>query len=148
MKANQTFRRNDEAVSPVIGVILMVAITVVLAAVVFILVNDLGQSGEDAPDMGFTKNNDACTVTVVKAPSGNNIVAWDNDASGDGDIDVTASVDSDPAGHGVTDGDTVNAGDILQFDTDALITGAQCTGVDVTIRHIGSNTLLYETEFT
>jgi flagellin-like protein len=42
MKANQAFVNNEEAVSPVIGVILMVAITVVLAAVVFVLVSDLG----------------------------------------------------------------------------------------------------------
>lgn len=41
MKANQKFANADEAVSPVIGVILMVAITVVLAAVVFVLVNNL-----------------------------------------------------------------------------------------------------------
>ncbi|HUR25979.1 MAG TPA: archaellin/type IV pilin N-terminal domain-containing protein, partial [Candidatus Thermoplasmatota archaeon] len=44
-KANQAFKQNDEAVSPVIGVILMVAITVVLAAVVFVLVSNLGKSG-------------------------------------------------------------------------------------------------------
>lgn len=37
-------RRDISGVSPVIGVILMVAITVVLAAVIFILVNDLGSA--------------------------------------------------------------------------------------------------------
>ena len=45
-KANQAFKQNDEAVSPVIGVILMVAITVVLAAVVFVLVSNLGGTEE------------------------------------------------------------------------------------------------------
>ena len=34
MKANQIFQKDERAVSPVIGVILMVAITVVLAAVI------------------------------------------------------------------------------------------------------------------
>lgn len=34
MKTNRNLKQNDEAVSPVIGVILMVAITVILAAVI------------------------------------------------------------------------------------------------------------------
>ena len=50
-KANRNFVQADEAVSPVIGVILMVAITVVLAAVVFVLVSNLSKTsgkGEEA----------------------------------------------------------------------------------------------------
>lgn len=44
---------SEEAVSPVIGVILMVAITVVLAAIVFILVTKLtGQQAQQAPQLG------------------------------------------------------------------------------------------------
>ncbi len=42
MKANQAFRNDDEAVSPVIAVILMVAITVVLAATVYVWVSGFG----------------------------------------------------------------------------------------------------------
>ncbi len=38
----KTFRKNDEAVSPVIGVILMVAITVILAAVIAAFVFGMG----------------------------------------------------------------------------------------------------------
>lgn len=37
------FRKADQAVSPVIGVILMVAITVILAAIVFVLVSNLAE---------------------------------------------------------------------------------------------------------
>ncbi len=48
MKANKSFKMEEDAVSPVIGVILMVAITVVLAAVVFVLVSDLGGDSEIA----------------------------------------------------------------------------------------------------
>jgi flagellin-like protein len=55
-KANQAFKQNDEAVSPVIGVILMVAITVVLAAVVFVLVSNLGKGTDAKPQVGFTKD--------------------------------------------------------------------------------------------
>ncbi|MEK6985029.1 MAG: type IV pilin N-terminal domain-containing protein [Candidatus Thermoplasmatota archaeon] len=59
MKANQAFRNADEAVSPVIGVILMVAITVVLAAVVFVLVSGLsGDQKDQAPSLSFSKKDD------------------------------------------------------------------------------------------
>ena len=42
MKANQKFTKNEDAVSPVIGVILMVAITVILAAVIAAYVFGMG----------------------------------------------------------------------------------------------------------
>lgn len=45
MKANRKFRGEDEAVSPVIAVILMVAITVVLAATVYVWVSGFGSQG-------------------------------------------------------------------------------------------------------
>jgi flagellin-like protein len=72
MKANQAFRANEEGVSPVIGVILMVAITVVLAAVVFVLVTRLAGGGnDDTPDITFQKTKDpdgrGSTFTVVSA---------------------------------------------------------------------------------
>ena len=56
------FRENEEAVSPVIGVILMVAITVILAAVIAAFV--FGMTGS----VQSTK-----TVAVTAAQSGNNI---------------------------------------------------------------------------
>ena len=47
--------KNKEAVSPVIGVILMVAITVILAAVVYIWVSGLTGGGvKDAPVISYT----------------------------------------------------------------------------------------------
>ncbi|KAF5043121.1 hypothetical protein DSECCO2_505530 [anaerobic digester metagenome] len=58
------FRENEEAVSPVIGVILMVAITVILAAVIAAFV--FGMTG-DMPDA--TKN----VVINVKGIAGDNI---------------------------------------------------------------------------
>ncbi|CQR53617.1 MULTISPECIES: type IV pilin [Haloferax] len=56
----------DDAVSPVIGVILMVAITVILAAVIGTFVLGLGdQVGDTAPQasFGFDYNGTALTVT-------------------------------------------------------------------------------------
>ena len=59
MKANQKFLNNDdEAVSPVIAVILMVAITVVLAATVYVWVSGFGSS---------SNNSQQHTMSVVSA---------------------------------------------------------------------------------
>ena len=72
-KANQAFGKNDEAVSPVIGVILMVAITVVLAAVVFVLVSNLGKgSGSAAPNIQFSKDDTTDRLVITTAESGAN----------------------------------------------------------------------------
>ena len=71
MKANQAFRENDEAVSPVIGVILMVAITVVLAAVVFVLVTKLSNNqSSTTPNFGFNSSTASKSVTVTSADPG------------------------------------------------------------------------------
>jgi len=52
MKLKQLFA-DDDAVSPVIGVILMVAITVILAAVIASFVLGLGDQQETAPNTSF-----------------------------------------------------------------------------------------------
>ena len=58
---------DDDAVSPVIGVILMVAITVILAAVIASFVLGLGDQNNPAPtasfDFDFDNSNDQVTVT-------------------------------------------------------------------------------------
>ena len=69
MKANQAFRANDEAVSPVIGVILMVAITVVLAAVVFVLVSNLGKGNQSAPTFALQRDDATDRLSVTSADS-------------------------------------------------------------------------------
>ncbi|MFC7128719.1 type IV pilin [Haloferax chudinovii] len=61
MKLNQLFA-DDDAVSPVIGVILMVAITVILAAVIGTFVLGLGEQTATAPQASFSfdyENNSA-----------------------------------------------------------------------------------------
>nr|WP_226007901.1 type IV pilin N-terminal domain-containing protein [Natrinema salinisoli] len=58
---------NDRAVSPVIGVILMVAITVILAAVIAAFVLDLGQSQSASASAGvqFDESGSTVTLTVI-----------------------------------------------------------------------------------
>ena len=80
MKANQKFAQADDAVSPVIGVILMVAITVVLAAVVFVLVNGLTEGVENSePVVAFTKDENGNTaggfLTVADIENGPVVLA-------------------------------------------------------------------------
>lgn len=53
MKANQKFRGSEEAVSPVIAVILMVAITVVLSATVYVWVSGFG-GNKNQPSRAIT----------------------------------------------------------------------------------------------
>jgi len=68
----RTLLTEDRAVSPVIGVILMVAITVILAAVIGTFVLGLGQNVQSTPSASFdfdfdssntTNGNGAVTVT-------------------------------------------------------------------------------------
>ena len=80
MKANRKFRGDDDAVSPVIAVILMVAITVVLAATVYVWVSGFGsQSSQPAKTISLTSSaalttlnttDNLKTYTVASATSG------------------------------------------------------------------------------
>ena len=68
MKPRNLFNSDDRAVSPVIGVILMVAITVILAAVIGTFVLGLGdQLGDTAPQASFDieSSNDS-SVNITK----------------------------------------------------------------------------------
>ena len=66
MKLKQFFT-DDDAVSPVIGVILMVAITVILAAVIASFVLGLGDSTSTTPSASFDSdyNADGSTLTLT-----------------------------------------------------------------------------------
>ncbi|WP_435359519.1 type IV pilin [Haloarchaeobius sp. DFWS5] len=55
----------DDAVSPVIGVILMVAITVILAAVIGAFVLNIGGSQEQVPQASFTWENNSGQLDIV-----------------------------------------------------------------------------------
>jgi flagellin-like protein len=74
MQPNRTLQKDTAAVSPVIGVILMVAITVVLAAIVFVLVTNLtGHQASSTPHVTFQVQDG--NVTVVQNDSN---VSWDD----------------------------------------------------------------------
>ena len=65
MKANRKFSKDEEAVSPVIGVILMVAITVILAAVIAAFVFSMGGNLSSAPPtVSITASSNSATSDV------------------------------------------------------------------------------------
>lgn len=71
MKKIWNMRKDSSAVSPVIATILMVAITVVLAAVLYVMVLGLGTTGSITPTIGTNKGTTATNTTwTVSAISG------------------------------------------------------------------------------
>ena len=57
--------KNEDAVSPVIGVILMVAITVILAAIIGVFVLNMAGDVESSKSVGVTANLEGKNVTVT-----------------------------------------------------------------------------------
>jgi len=65
MKSKRKYSKDEEAVSPVIGVILMVAITVILAAVIAAFVFDMGGNlNPSPPTVSVTAQNNAADTTL------------------------------------------------------------------------------------
>jgi len=74
-KAKVVWHKDDDAVSPVIGTILMVAITVVLAAVLWLMVSGMIQDPEDEK---LTLQLSSPTATrISERPVGTPITCWD-----------------------------------------------------------------------
>lgn len=121
MQLKQLYADDDRAVSPVIGVILMVAITVILAAVIATFVLGLGESVSDtAPQASFdfTPSDDAIVMT-----------GGDEIESGNLDIKIGSSSNE------LDSGTTVTAGtDLMQ------ISGAPASyGASDTVRVVWTN---------
>jgi len=78
--------KNRSAVSPVIATILMVAITVVLAAVLYVMVMGMGGSGSNTPTANINKNASNQYVVSISQPTAfaNMKFAVSGDGSGTG----------------------------------------------------------------
>ena len=112
---------DEQAVSPVIGVILMVAITVILAAVIGTFVLGLGdqvQSTTPSASFGFESENLGAgnTDDIVKITHESGDTIETNSLSvkiGSNTVYGAGTTDSSVSGW---TGDTVSAGDTLTFD--------------------------------
>jgi len=71
MELTKLFTGDERAVSPVIGVILMVAITVILAAVIGTFVLGLGDNISEEPRAGASFSQSGTDVTVTFSNAGN-----------------------------------------------------------------------------
>lgn len=107
MKANMAIEdifAEEDAVSPVIGVILMVAITVILAAVIGAFVIGIGEDQEVQPTASFNfdfETNDASADSVTVSHSTGDTISEPDE------LDITASGDRVDW---VPDTDSVSAG--------------------------------------
>jgi len=152
MKANRKFKLDeDEAVSAVIGVILMVAITVAIAATVYVYVSGMiGTSPETTPSMQLVKDSTYRKLTVASADPGNLqwsdfVVSVQNSA---GNVTWSSETDSKGATELVIafpSGSNVLAGDIINLHAS---TNLDYVGLSVTIRHTPTNTLIGTWEFS
>jgi flagellin-like protein len=108
---------DSRAVSPVIGVILMVAITVILAAVIGSFVLGLGQDVDSAPQASFNFDQEADGSGVdvtVQHRGGDNIEASNLEIRSEG----TVKYESGGSGSITSTGSTTlfAAGDSITFD--------------------------------
>lgn len=103
------FRLADEsAVSPIVGTLLVVAMTIVLAGGVFLVIIGIGEKGENAPVVSFRLDQNSDSVKVVQAEAG---VDWFVDL----DLGGTCQPHVKLNGEGLPDrgGTLVKAGDEL-----------------------------------
>jgi len=144
-------RQDDQAVSPVIGVILMVAITVVLAAVVFVLVSELASEKREAPAaIGFSKDEANDRIDVARAEADLDwsqleirsaalvagLVYDRNAAAGLGDTAVTSVPTALSA-------KSLDGGDYLEF-----CATLPASDVEILLLHPASNAVVYRATFT
>jgi archaeal type IV pilus assembly protein PilA len=129
MKSNKKSRKTDErAVSAVIGVILMVAITVAIAATVYVYVNGMVVETKRTPSIACIPNNTDNELQITRSDPD---VAWS-------DINITILANGTTT-HFQTKTGTVTAGDTINVGSYLIITGNKVT---VALRYNPTNTLI------
>jgi len=130
---------DDRGVSPVIGVILMVAITVILAAVIGTFVLGLGDSLEQAPQAQLNAEADSGGNLSISHNGGDPIAA--------GDIRVTVENESDDftnSTFSISDGE-FSVGDSFEIDSGNISTNGD---TQVQVIHVPSDSIILDTEVT
>lgn len=121
---------DDRGVSPVIGVILMVAITVILAAVIGTFVLGLGnQMGQSAPQASFGADYDGSADELqITHEGGDKMAASDLSVVVDGNSDPISTYDVDESSD-ITAGTTVtidgSGGETVNSDSTVRIVWQQ-----------------------
>ena len=138
MKANRKFKEAEDAVSAVIGVILMVAITVAIAATVYVYVSGMiGGTEQAAPSISWSVDKANDQITITKGASGDAYAA----AADNGNLLFKAGGTTNyvNASYGITSTEaSLLTGDITAGDT---ITGFT-DGTEYTIVWEPTNTVI------
>ena len=128
-------KRNEDAVSPVIATILMVAITVVLAAVLYVMVIGMSEGSGDTAPVGTMASmtataNDAATLTFgsfapIPAPMDLKIILTPSTGTpleytfssipGSGNVSMTASAGTANYYDTNYGGNAINSGDYIKI---------------------------------
>jgi flagellin-like protein len=140
MKPSNLFNTDDRAVSPVIGVILMVAITVILAAVIGTFVLGLGDSlGNSQPTAQLNVDTSADGNLTIQHNGGDSIDYADLELNADGST-VTLSEANDETGSTIGEG-TLSVGDTVtvSYTTSGTVDRFQ-------IIHTPSDSIIYTDE--
>lgn len=133
MKPSNQSNADYRAVSPVIGVILMVAITVILAAVIGTFVLGLGdQLGDTAPQASFTIDGENGSHVNVTKTGGQTIDS----------ADLTLSVNGERASDSISQGDW-QTGEQKSIKYDG-ISGSSGDGATIRLIHDPSGSAIFE----
>jgi flagellin-like protein len=151
------FEKNEEAVSPVIGVILMVAITVILAAVIAAFVFNIGGSQEKAPTSSIVASNNPDTTTTdlkISHKGGDLLKAGDWKLSvvivGDSPAYINSNNSGDFSVGGLILVNTTTSGTAPAFSANnTKVMGGSglnaSTKYDIKLVHVPSNAMLVDT---
>jgi flagellin-like protein len=102
--------RDDSAVSPVVGTVLMVAIAIVLSATVWLVAQRFADDGPvDSPKLGVSPDSDDSELAILRAPSGAAQLDWVRDLRLGGTCDPLLNGAAFP----LSAGTPVQAGDVL-----------------------------------
>jgi len=150
------FVKNEDAVSPVIGVILMVAITVILAAVIAAFVFNLGGGQEKAPTASIVAANNPDTQAPdlkISHKGGDLLKAGDWKLSvvlvGDAPSYINSNTTGDFSVGGLILVDSLTTGASFSANNTKVTGGAAnltvTTKYDVKLVHVPSNAMLVDT---
>jgi len=163
MKANRKFIEKEAGVSAVIGVILMVAITVAIAATVYVYVSGMmGEPATNVPVITFQIDQSDDQIKLITSDldiswdslsikSSEDVVIWIND-------DATITVDGydlaantvTPFAVGMIEGGAIvdlAAGDYIDIEGGTRAIPGPKTDVVITITHHDTNTMIGEYTF-
>jgi len=127
MKINTKKKSREKAVSAVIGVIIMVAITVAMAAVAYAYFTGMiGESKTQTPVISFTPS---ASEKIIRVASADVDINW---------IDINITVTNVSSYEYIVKPGAVNAGDTIDLVNDQTLRGT----VTVIFRHVPTNTQL------